>query len=515
MFVVTLIAGAWRFWKINQPLSDMYSWRQASTAMMAQNFYLYDFNPFFPAVSWVGPQPGYQGREFQTTTLLAASIYHVTGEADWVGRGIGALAGVWGVWALFLVVRRVWNEQCAIAAAAVMAIMPVAAFTDRSFLPDPMMVSLTTTGVWLWLDYLDKGGSRRLFLASLVWTLGILTKMPGLISIVPIFYACVCYNKASTGTQKKRTTGLKAGICFGLLLVVSWAAWAVYVGNHYPPYHVAGSGNFVWEYSVLQWVREGWYTTKGWHFLIKWQWTLPILGLMIVGLVFGPPDERRSSAERFAAPWLFHWWAIGGLILWLIAAKELVINCWNQHTFSPFVAAFAGRGMASLVYAGNAGAWLKIARAAAIGSIAILCSLGIVRKLEFPSARDSVAMGRALERLSRPCETVVTVASDVGDPIAVYYSRRFGWVYPEGGGKRPWNFFQEQGEKAIAEFESLRKRGANWFAAVAAPIDDSHPRRNFWDYHRQLVDHLNATCELVEKTDQYVIYRVPPSPAPS
>src|SRR5947208_2745801 len=65
LLAVVLIAFAMRVNRIRQPLIDAYSWREASTAMMAENFYRHSWNIFLPAVNWVGPQPGYQGREFQ------------------------------------------------------------------------------------------------------------------------------------------------------------------------------------------------------------------------------------------------------------------------------------------------------------------------------------------------------------------------------------------------------------------------------------------------------------------
>ncbi|HEX3232277.1 MAG TPA: hypothetical protein VHQ95_25085, partial [Pyrinomonadaceae bacterium] len=81
-----LVVGALlRFNNITQPFTDAFSWRQASTAMMASNFYHRSWNIFYPEVSWTGPGPGYQGREFQTVSYIAALLYILVGEHDWVG----------------------------------------------------------------------------------------------------------------------------------------------------------------------------------------------------------------------------------------------------------------------------------------------------------------------------------------------------------------------------------------------------------------------------------------------
>jgi hypothetical protein len=45
-------------------------------------------------------------------------------------------------------------------------------------------------------------------------------------------------------------------------------------------------------------------------------------------------------------------------------------------------------------------------------------------------ARETRELGLALARISQPSDLVVTVANDIGDPGAIYYSQRRGWVFP-------------------------------------------------------------------------------------
>ena len=175
--VILIVAAILRFNYINQPLTDVFSWRQTSTAMMADNFFRRDWNILFPEVSWNGPGPSYQGREFQTVSYLAALFYTVFGEQDWIGRTIAALFGVWGVFALYQLVRRAWDEIHAIAAATVLSLLPGAIFIDRSFLPDPAMVALVTTCVWMSVAYFQTEKLSYLVLASITGILGFLTKI--------------------------------------------------------------------------------------------------------------------------------------------------------------------------------------------------------------------------------------------------------------------------------------------------------------------------------------------------
>jgi 4-amino-4-deoxy-L-arabinose transferase-like glycosyltransferase len=170
------------------PFVDGISWRQADDATIADNFFRGHFNIFLPAISWNGPGANYVGYEFQLTTYLAALLYHLFGQVDWVGRGIAVVFGVWGVFAFHNLVRRAFNEIQALASSAVLAVIPGGVFVDRSFLPDPVMVSLVITSFGMVLAYLQDGLTRYLGFAVVAGTLGILTKISGLIVGVPVVY---------------------------------------------------------------------------------------------------------------------------------------------------------------------------------------------------------------------------------------------------------------------------------------------------------------------------------------
>src|SRR5579859_5053849 len=107
--LILLIALALRLSHITQPFDDAISWRQTSVAMMADNFYRHSWNILYPEVSWSGAGPGYQGREFQTVSYLAALFYLLVGEQDWIGRMVAIGFGLWGIMALYLLVRRIWG----------------------------------------------------------------------------------------------------------------------------------------------------------------------------------------------------------------------------------------------------------------------------------------------------------------------------------------------------------------------------------------------------------------------
>src|SRR2546423_12981419 len=176
LLLVILFGAAWlRLLHIDQPFVDLASWRETDDAIIADNFFRGHYNIFLPEVRWNGPGPNYVGYEFQLTTYLAALLYRFFGQADWAGRCVSVAFGIWSLFAFYNLVRRAFNEERALVSSAVLAIMPGGVIVDRSFLPDPVMVSLIVSSFWMLLAYLQDRRMIHLALAILTGGLGMLT----------------------------------------------------------------------------------------------------------------------------------------------------------------------------------------------------------------------------------------------------------------------------------------------------------------------------------------------------
>jgi len=514
--IVAILFGAaiLRFNHINQPFTDYIDWRQVSTAMMADNFYQRDWNIFYPEVSWNGPGPSYQGREFQTVSYIAALLYVVIGQHDWIGRSIAVMFGLWGIFALYQLVRRVWDEEHAIASALVMALLPGSIFVERSFIPDPAMVALVVTSFWMLVAYLQTERWHYLLLASVVGMWGFLTKIPGLIVGLPMAYATLAILGSKRKLHPMKLVILGIGAILTLAPVIAYYLWARHLSLTYPPYHFAGSGNWLWDDGLQKWWEQKYFLPKlGWNFH-HWIWTKPVIALVLVGLCIRPPRwDRASGAKRQSvdspdkAPWLFHWWMFAGVIYYLIGAKELVINSWNFHIINPAAAALAGHAIIVIASFAN-----RIARSpAALATVAtILLIIGgfgqkHLRNMYNPpwDSTKNYKLGLALRQISAPDDLVVTIPFGNIEPVAIYYSQRRGWsfppLWPEVGW---WDEMIEDNNEAIRLFEKLRTQGADWLGIV-------NSRRNkLWESNSKFMRHIERTCELKQETPEYAIYRI-------
>ncbi len=536
LIAILILAIALRVNHIDQPYVDVFSWRQTSTAMMADNYFRTNWNIFFPEVSWGGPGPNYQGREFQTVSYLSALLYTVFGKQDWVGRLVATTFGVWGVFALYQLVRRVWNEERALASALIMAIIPGGVFTERSFLPDPAMTALMTTSCWLLVAHLQTGSTRYLLFAALIFTWGALSKITGLMVGIPLLYALFAILHQKQELKPKRLSAIALAGTLSLIPVVIYYLWAKYLANNYPPYHFAGSANWIWVQGFSRWFEESYFFPDFFSSAYYWLWTWPILVLLLIGLVVSLTSKRfttqlapspqqlsnsvskdipfnsrhldNANSKDIApkAPWFFHWWLVSAGFFYLIGARELVDNPWNFHIFNPVVAAFAGYGMLAtgqfvaaiippfLQQYAPPKSTQKIVFIATITVILLtIASVSHVRLKDMYSrswGEESYELGLLLRQISEPKDLVVTMSSDLGDPNIIYYSQRRGWTFPSANNDIDWSVFPEDENYSIEMFEDLRSRGADWLAIAA-----TH-QQELQDEHPKLLKHIETHCQI-------------------
>jgi ABC-type polysaccharide/polyol phosphate export permease len=517
LVVILAVAANLRLNHITQPFIDAFSWRQASTAMMAENFFRANRNILYPEVNWNGPGPSYQGREFQTVTYTAALLYNVFGQQDWVGRSVAVVFGLWGVFALYQLVRRVWDKERALASAAVMAVLPGSVFIERSFLPDPAMVALVVTSLWMLVAYLQSGRMRYLILAGVFGAWGLLTKIPGLIVGLPMVYAALAISGRKGTLNWKKLAAIGFAVAVALLPVIAYYIWARHLSLTYPPYHFAGSKHWLWSGTIREWFDRKFFLPGLFWNLSSWLWTKPVIALVLFGLFLCPLAWRQaqestcrqnplSCSEK--APWLFHWWVVAGVVYYLIGARELVYNSWNFHIINPAAAALAGHAVVSIALFMTQA--LRSPAPPVTRAVILLIIAGFgqgaLAMMYYPrkpwDATESHRMGLALRQIAQPDDLVVTVPNDIGEPVAVYYSRRRGWVFPPPWPGVGWDRFPEDDNQAIRLFEKLRTSGADWLGIVDGRRDE------LWKRHLTFIEHIERTCEFHSETSDFVIFRI-------
>lgn len=508
LFFILLAALSLRLYHINQPYTDLAGWRESSMAMMADNFYHRNPNILYPEVSWNGPGESYNGREFQTVTYTSNLLYRVLGQHDWVGRLVAVLFGVWGVFALYQLVRRVWDEKRALAGAAMLALLPAGIYFDRSFLPDPAMVSLVTTSLWMLLAYLQSGRMRYLILTMAVACLGFLTKITGMITLLPMLYAVLTILHA----HKKRTVPELAKLVVPGLVVVGIVAayylWARHLSLQYPPYHFAGADNWLWDEGITEWIKQRFFLNDLGYIFENWTMGWPFILLFLTGVIasffYIINKKRQKENTSRHAPFFFHFWLLGCMVFYGIGAKELIGNFWNFHIWSPVIAAFCGSGVL-FIWERFSNRKVVIATSGLLLFAWIAVSNRRVLRNTFTDNyyKTDYRMGMRLRELRQPGDLVVVLAREVGSPIAIFYSGGRGWVFPPAG-KVAWDKLPPSDAACIATLDELRKKGAAWFAIYRQQYDvikNSYPQ-----FAQYIVTHFQLRAEEAD----YIIFQLQP-----
>jgi len=509
--VVLIIAAIFRFWQIDQPFVDSVSWRQSDTATIAINFYRGNWNILLPQISWNGPEPNYVGYEFQTITYIAAMIFKVFGVHNWLYRLIPILFSLVGIFSFYKITQLVWDKKHAAISALILAILPGNVYVDRSFLPDPVMLALVTTSAYLFLVYLRTDRTSLLAGASILATLGFLTKVPGIFVGIPMLYA------ARTILSRRGKLNLKAFIpiviasVLVVLPVICYYFWAIYISHNYYPYYIAAGGYWIWKFGLSEWLDNKFFIVElGKHLWVYW--TEFIVFLVLLGIFIRPDIKgEESDSPSIQVTWFFHIWMLAFGLYYLIAAKGLVANPTNLNLMFPAAAALAGAALLKVFYFFQSRWGVSFAKVFLIIFFVVFSLVGfhrIGKRSYYPFSQNGYELGIALREISKPNDLVVTIA-DVGeDPVAIHYSERRGWTFlplfswPE----KSWDLWFSGSSgitdvEAIDLLEELRERNVSWLGIVKQQIEGIQKERPV------LAEYLADTFQLYIENDTFSIYR--------
>ena len=479
---VLLLGAALRMQHVTQLYVDGFAWREADTASIAEAFAAGHWNIFMPEVRWGGPGPNYVGAEFQTVSYIVAIGYRLFGTSATTGRVVSTAFGLWGIFALYMLVSRVWDQRRALSASAVMAVLPGSVIIERSFLSDGAMTALMTSSLWMLVAHGQTRRDRYLYGAALFGLLGCLTKLPGCILAIPAAYSVL-----SIYGERLYEPGVGLRIGTALLTVAvpvaAYYLWERHVSLAYPPHHLFGQDKFVWNSGITAWLSHRYFLGGFWQHATTLLWTIPFMALAVVGFIVSCRDRNGSTGSR-----LFHYWFLAMGIRYLLEADHLVSDPYNIHLFNPVIAVFAGQALISV-----ADSTLRL-RSPPLGTVAaillfagssIYAQLAVQQWFDEPY-RSHYVIGQTLSELSQPGDLVITMGLE---PVALYHSRRMGWIFPPGERASDGGEGWDHGPIDASTLRELRSRGGHW---LGIPAWNSYTQRGNQDYIRDTYPALYA-----------------------
>ena len=420
MIAIAAVSVVLRSYKITGPIGDWHSFRQADTAAVARNFLKFGFDPLRPRSddlsniqSGFDNPNGWRMVEFPLYQITAAGLARVFGILPieiWLRLVSIASSAATGVIIGFLVWEMVGPPAgglAGITAAIMYAILPYSMYYGRTILPEPFMVFLSVTSLWLLVRAL--GGRKQtglLLVSAVIAAAALLVKPTAAFLLLPIPY--LLWRRFGFSRRF-----IISGAVFGFISLVPLLMWRDWI-RQFPE----GIPVYTWLFN------EGNIRLKG-----AWFWWLfaKRIGELILGfwglIPFGlgllvKTDDRGESG-------FFRWWLLGGLLYLIIIAAGNVRHDYYQILLLPVVSVYTAKGLAFLVTNRTFSRGVSLLLATVSFVFMLAFSWYTIRTYYWINRPEIVEAGQTADRLLPPDAKVIAPYN--GDTSFLYQTNRQGW----------------------------------------------------------------------------------------
>src|SRR3989344_2696286 len=174
-----------RLYKINNPIADWHSWRQADTSSVSRTYVEQGINILLPRyhdistiqTGYFNPQ-GYRFVEFPIYNLIHSLLFlnfPFLNLEVW-GRLLSIFSSLISTFFIYLIGRRFIDRWGGLIASFFFSLIPFNIYFSRVILPEPLSVTFALISVWLFVKFIDRGNFSFFYLAAISLSLAILTK---------------------------------------------------------------------------------------------------------------------------------------------------------------------------------------------------------------------------------------------------------------------------------------------------------------------------------------------------
>ena len=425
-----------RLYKIDRPIADWHSWRQADTAAVARNFLKEGFNPFVPKyddmskhASGLDNPQRYRFVEFPILNTLIAGVWSQTGINVTYARLVIVFISLGSIVFLFLLVRYLSGLSVAALSAFFFATIPYNVFYSSAILPGPLMVFGILGLYFCFVKWLESGS--WIFLAGSIFfaNLAILSWPIALFFLLPLLY--LSYEKYDFSLFKN----LKLWI-FVLLTLLPFIAWRIWMlrfseGIPYLPF-LLNQNNIRFKGAFFRWLVA---ERMGKLILTVGGFTLFVIGFVV----------KRSKKENF----FYLTWLFSLILFFVIFAAGNVRHDYYQIPLIPIASIFMAIGTIKFFSLPSALFSKFLGPIVALMLIIFMYAFGFyeVRGYWWINRPEIVKAGMAADKILPKDATVI--APYGGDAAFLYQTNRYGYPYFD----RPLTEFVKNGTKYLVSVD--------------------------------------------------------------
>lgn len=462
LIFVFLLSFILRTYKIDNPVADWHSWRQADTAAVARNFATEEFNIFYPkAHNFFKLNPSdpdnpnrYFLNEFPFYNACVAVLYKLFGIKEKYARLVSVFVSSLTSVVLYLLVKKYSSSFIAGLSAVFFAILPYNIYYGRVIMPDPTFIFFSVLSLFLITLWLEKESLFWAVVSSISLALAMLVKPYAIFLGIPIAYLVV--RKWGWLSFKKPQVYLVA-----ILSLFPLVAWRYHINQH--PEGMFGSKwlinatNIRFKGAFFRWIifdrmNRLIFATGG--FVLFW------LGIIA---------QRTKKEGLFFLSWLL---AIVVYITYF--AMGNVTHDYYQMPLVPIGCYFMAKGFDFLIKKGKDIFSRLINFSLAISFVLLMLGFGWYETRGFFNINrwEIVEAGREADKLL-PKEAKV-IAPYNSDPAFLYQTNRNGW----------------SGLRNMGELREYIDQGATYYVSV--------------DFD-EITKRLEQSCQVIKKTEKFII----------
>ena len=459
--LILAVALTVRLYKIDRPLADWHSWRQADTAAVARNFIKDGFNPFVPRYDDMSSQANgldnpnrYRFVEFPLYNLLIAAVWKLTGIQTVSARLTTVFITLVSTVFLYLVVRHFSSTKTAALASFFFATLPYNVFYSSTILPAPLMVTSLLALYFFFTKWLDD--SKKwfyLFLSIFFANIAILTWPIAIFFLLPLLY--LSFTKYKWSIFKKVSLWLFALFSFAPFMV--WRIWMLNFPEGIPNWQfLINSGNIRFKGAFFRWLVA--------ERLGKLILTVGGFSLFILGFL----SKFKEKEAIFYFSWL-----LSVIIYFTTFASGNVRHDYYQVPAVPILAIFMAHGTKLLFEFKSPNINRHIMLPVALFLIFFMYAFGIyeIRGYYWINRPQIIEAGQAVDKLIPKDATVIAPYN--GDAAFLYQTNRRGYPVVD------------------RSLEDLVSLGTKYLVSV--------------DISDQGIQKLTQNCNLLEKTNSFII----------
>lgn len=463
LLVIVLGALGVRLYKIDNPVADWHSWRQADTASVSRSFVQDGIDMLHPRYHDISSVPtGFNNPEgwrfvelplFNALHAWFAKTFAFWSLERW-GRTIAVFASLASTVLLYFIGKRFLGVAGGILSAFFFAFLPFNIYFSRVILPEPLIVAVALLSLWFFILWIDRDSFWFWLLSALSFALALLLKPYAIFFAVPMVY--LSWEKF--GLKSLINLRLWMFLSLSLIPVFFWRAWM----NNF----LEGIPHWLWAFNG-----------DNIRFKPSWWWWIfeERLGRLILGVwTIAPFAVGFLHQKQKDFPWFLHSMFFGQFLYFATVATASVRHDYYQTLAIPAIALLLASGTKTLweIKVGHD----TVRRLVVLGCIVLGLSFSAYQIKEFYKINhpEILIAGAAVDRLLPQGAKVI--ASYNGDTAFLYQTKRRGWPHA-----------------TLPMSEMVERLGAEYYVSV-----------NFDPQTKEVMEQY----QVLDKTEQYVIVKL-------